>query len=160
MEQRGITKVLFVCTGNTCRSPMAEAIARKIASDRNIGIQFQSAGVAAWEGGAISDHAGEVLQQYGIDASCHRVQLINEELVEWADIVLTMTEQHRQAVVGQYSDQQSKIYNLATYLYNRVENVLDPYGGSLQTYENCAKSLATMIEDLFDTLSATGKEEH
>ncbi len=160
MKQKGIAKVLFVCTGNTCRSPMAEAIARKIASDRNIGIQFQSAGVAAWDGGVMSDHAEEILRQYGIDGSGHRAQLINEQLVKWADIVLTMTEHHRQAVLEQFPDQQSKIYNLATYLYNRVENVLDPYGGSIQIYENCAKSLAAMIEDLFDTLNTTDKEEH
>jgi protein-tyrosine phosphatase len=92
--------ILFVCTGNTCRSPMAEAICRKFLSERmgclpdeleDRGVMVMSAGVAAMSGGRASPQAVEVMSRIGMDLSLHETQPLTEPLARYADVILTMT---------------------------------------------------------------------
>src|SRR5690606_20371361 len=83
-------QLLFVCTGNTCRSPMAEAIARAAVADRQVDVQVGSAGTSAWEGAPASDGALLVALEQGLALEGHRARTLSRELVADADLVLTM----------------------------------------------------------------------
>lgn len=146
--------ILFVCTGNTCRSPMAEGLFRSLLSDRlkcredelpSRGFQVGSAGVAALPGAPASPNALEVLDQAGIDLTGHASQPVTEQLVAWADLVLTMTARHQSAVVGAFPDSLSKVQLLCP-----EGDVSDPFGGSLRDYQECGEQIRQCLEYWLD----------
>jgi protein-tyrosine-phosphatase len=89
-------RILFVCTGNTCRSPMAEAIARHRATERGWGtVEFRSAGVSAWPGSPATEAVVRVANRHGVEGlEAHRSTPVTGELLEWADLILAMTPSH------------------------------------------------------------------
>jgi len=138
--------VLFVCTGNTCRSPMAETIFKQLAAERlgcrpdeleHAGIVVASAGIAAWGGGAASAGAVEAMRECGADLSAHESQPVTDTLVRQADIIWTMTASHRAAIIAQYPDAGGRTAVLSP---DRVD-VIDPIGGPVATYRTCAEQI-------------------
>lgn len=107
--------ILFVCTGNTCRSPMAEGMLRKLAQARGIPLEVQSAGVAAAEGMPISCHAEAVLRDQQIHDEMSSKPL-SAELVAWADLILTLTSSHKQFTINQFPESAGKVYTLKEYV--------------------------------------------
>jgi protein arginine phosphatase len=103
---------LFICTGNTCRSPMAEAILKHVSDDK---LNVQSAGLFAVPGSPANEKAIQVLQNKSIPIS-HQSQAISKSLLEWADIVLTMTMEHKQVINQRYSSFAEKVYTLKEYV--------------------------------------------
>ncbi|HET7657811.1 MAG TPA: low molecular weight protein arginine phosphatase [Bacillales bacterium] len=103
--------ILFICTGNTCRSPMAEAVLRAKAGDR---FDVRSAGVFAASGHPAAQAASQVLSSQGIEMN-HRSTMLNEELIEWADVILTMTQNHKSVVLQQFPQSVGKVYMLKEY---------------------------------------------
>lgn len=110
-------KILFVCTGNTCRSPMAEAVLK----DKTT-YEVQSAGIAATTGISTNPQAVDVLKENKIDYT-GTSQPLTSELVDWADLILTMTYQHKQAVVSLHSDGFGKTYTLKEYVNQDAEEI-------------------------------------
>ncbi|GAA0137635.1 low molecular weight protein arginine phosphatase [Paenibacillus sp. YSY-4.3] len=108
-------RILFVCTGNTCRSPMAEGIFRKLARERGIDAEVASAGVAAVAGLPISRHAEGVLKDLGIYDQITSTPL-HAQLIEWADIILTLTGGHKQQAIAAFPEKADKIYTLKEYV--------------------------------------------
>ena len=94
--------ILFVCTGNTCRSPMAEGLLRKLAKERGIELEVRSAGVSAISGTSVSRHAAAILR----------------EIVNWADLVLTLTGGHKRHLLQYFPSAVSKTHTLKEYVYN------------------------------------------
>lgn len=145
-------KILFVCTGNTCRSPMAEALLRKKAKEEGLELEVDSAGIFAIDGGPISDKSIEVLRRDGIYIEDYKSQMASEELLKKQDLVLTMSRGHKTSLLSSYDFLDKKVYTMKEYAYNIEEDVLDPFGGSLDIYLSTKEELEEIINDIVKKL--------
>ncbi len=148
-------RLLFVCTGNTCRSPLAEAIARRESSLRGWStVEARSAGIFATDGEPASAGAREVAELGGVDLSGHRAAMITPQAIEWADLVVGMSESHLR--VARDLGAASKTALLTSFLpedhaaYRAP--VVDPVGGSTAAYAETLRLVEASIAGLFDRL--------
>lgn len=116
-----MTRILFVCTGNTCRSPMAESMLVRMAGERGLAwIDVKSAGVAAAEGVPVSKHAAKVLGSKS--CSCdNRSKPLTASLVNWADLILTMSSEHKRHVIQRFPEAMEKTETLKEYVHGADE---------------------------------------
>lgn len=137
-----IKKVLFVCTGNTCRSPMAEGLFNDIMSKENKAHIGYSSGLFA-DGSPVSLNSVLAMNKKGIDISKHCSIQVSREMIESADLILTMTSSHKQMINSAFPEFSEKIFTLNEWA-GTSGDVTDPYGGTEEEYSNCCD----MIEDL------------
>lgn len=139
--------VLFVCTGNTCRSPMAEALARHLTRSVD-GWTFASAGVFAHPGAPASKGSIQVMQEKGIDLSTHRSQLADAELLGKADWVIPMTRGHQQMLLNTFPLKPDRVRTLMSFSSSSPEDVMDPFGGLTETYRRVRDQIEGALSDL------------
>jgi len=146
-EQPKTTKILLVCTGNICRSPLAAALLQRALTERGVeGMDVSSAGTGAWDGAPVSEGAYLVGLERGLDLSAHRARLLTRELIEQADLVLTMARHHR-ARVDELGGE-GRVFVLGEYAGREGDEaeVSDPFGGDLEVYRDTCVELEALIE--------------
>ncbi|KOS60812.1 low molecular weight protein arginine phosphatase [Lysinibacillus agricola] len=142
-------KILFVCTGNTCRSPMAEVILKHKQIDN---IEVRSAGIYAMPNAEMSAHAQQVLNEANMTHQHSATQLSMTE-IEWADLILTMTTAHKDTIIANCPNAEQKVFTFKEYTSEgSVGNVVDPYGGSKEIYEVTFAELKELVESLVKKL--------
>ena len=146
-----VKNVLFVCTGNTCRSPMAEGIFNTVAKERGLSAQAESAGLCSPDM-PVSENAALAMKEIGIDISAHHSRPLTRNEVENADLILTMTRAHKLAILTSSADCSGKLYTLCEYAGDENSDVTDPYGGSLDDYRACRDNLKQLIVKVIDKI--------
>jgi protein-tyrosine phosphatase len=151
------TFYLFVCTGNTCRSPMAEGMFRKMLADKlqcdqeelaEQGYLVLSAGIAAAEGNPAANEAIQLLEPEGIDLSSHTSRQLTESLLDQADVVMTLTKGHRNAILTSRPDLEQSVRLLSP----SGQDISDPIGGGLPEYATCKAEIEQALNELIDQI--------
>jgi protein-tyrosine-phosphatase len=154
-EERSL-RILFVCTGNTCRSPMAEVIARQRAEELGWHhVEVGSAGVGALDGSPASEGALRAAEAHGLDLSAHRSRLFTRGLAEEADLILTMSTDHLMRVVELGGGERAAL--LTSYAGGHPDgfpatSIPDPIGGSDEEYMETFRLLRGLIDRVMERL--------
>ena len=141
-------KLIFVCTGNICRSPMAEGLMRKLLGPK-CGWDISSAGVCAADGFPASPNAVEAMREKQINISAHRSRHLSPELIEGADLLVTMTRSHCDAILSIAPESAGKVFLLKSFgIAECAADIYDPFGEALEVYRRVRDEMDAALPDL------------
>lgn len=145
--------ILFVCTGNTCRSCMAEGILKDILKDKQDEFKVGSVGLFVGMSKKASRNAIDVLKnEWNIDITNHKPKQLEKKDIEQFDLILTMTKLHKYTILNNYKEGLGKVFTLKEYvkLNNIDKDIIDPYGGSYEDYKLCANEIRDCLYKLIE----------
>ena len=150
-------KIMFICTGNICRSAMAEAMLKKMLQEsKKENIEVYSCGISADDGDIPTQNAIEAMAEYGIDLKNHRATNIKYSNIEKMDLILCATLSHKLFVISLYPELKDKIFTLKEYVEEKDEiygiDIKDPWGYNLETYKQCAKEIEEALKKLLEKI--------
>ncbi len=143
-------KILFVCTGNTCRSPMAEGFLKKMARENRLPLEVQSAGLAAFAGVPPTSEAVQACRERGIDISGHLSQPLSKALALESDLILTMTVRHKEMIAKKMPELGPKVSLFSEFAGAGVKDVEDPVGQPLEVYRQVLSQMEDYLQRAMD----------
>ncbi len=141
-------KIIFVCTGNTCRSPMAETVAKKIF--KNIDVDISSRGLSCAFPLKASFNAICAAKKYNLDLSKHISHQLTQQDIKDTDLILTMTKEHTSIIKNAFPEYKDKVYTLYEYAENSDKDIKDPYGCDLDEYIKCIDEISVLINKIYE----------
>lgn len=138
--------IMFICTGNICRSAMAHAMLEKKIKEINKDIEVYSCGIFAENGDISTNEAVQTMKEYDIDLKKHKATNIQNSNIKEMDIILCATTAHKNNVINMYPELKEKIFTMKEYAgYNNDLDIKDPWGYGIDVYKRCAKEIEECI---------------
>lgn len=151
-----MTRIIFICTGNTCRSPMAHYYAQSVINKRfnPENYYIESAGINAYKGVGATKNAIDVMEQYNIDISNHRSNTLENSLIENADYIIGMTQLHKNILMQIYPNLKNKIFTLKEVACNTRDgyDIDDPWGYGIEVYSEIAKQIIENVDKFLERI--------
>lgn len=154
---RQIASILFVCTGNICRSPFAEGLLKKFVTQKGLkDITADSAGLLALPDNSATYLAKRVADEYGVDLAEHRAKSVSEDLVAWSDLILVMEKSHADALIAAFPGAAGRVLLLRHFARygSRTRGIADPYGLEYDAYRFCFLDIEDPVSGLVEYLSS------
>ena len=148
-------KILFVCTGNTCRSVMAEGLFKKILEEEALDEEMavSSAGTSAFFSTPAAENAILALEELDIDIRDHKSTMLTDKLVYNADLILTMTKSHKDQILSMIPEAKEEVFTIIEYASDGEKgDILDPFGMDIETYRNCRDEIKNYLLKIIDKL--------
>lgn len=149
--------VLFVCTANICRSPLAEALFRDMVSDESGEWKVESAGTWALTGEPAAQNSQQVLAERGLDASEHRARIVSLELLSSFNLILTMEKGHKEALQIEFPAIAERVFTLSEMVGSEFD-IHDPIGGPLVEFQATADELESILTDGYASITQLAKD--
>jgi len=142
--------IIFVCTGNTCRSPMAEGFMKKLTSDDKTDYKISSRGIAVMGNTPASENSVLASAEYGVDISSHVSSQLSGDGVKNAGIIVTVTQNHAELIKTAFPEYAQKVHSASE--ITGEPGISDPYGGSLEIYQKCAGQIMDLCRILYEKI--------